>query len=306
MSSGHRQPVLKDEQLELFDAVLRDVSVKVDMASLEHPLFTLSSRPAKAVRHYRLGQDCEITIIPSADGAPTLHDKDILVFLTSQIKAAMNAGLKVSPLVNVHGCDLLRTIGRGCSGADYQRLRTALTRLRGTTIRTRIKTGGRQTESGFGLIDAWTLIEQPSHSPRLQIRLGDWLYRAILADEVLVVDDRYFGLCGLEKRIYEILRKHVGKQTAWRISLETLREKCGAATPARRFKFEVQRILERAAENRVAETNDPFCDWLLLLNGDVLCAYQNSPAGSATRARDALKLMRSSMHVARTMPELSP
>jgi plasmid replication initiation protein len=296
-----RQPssdATSDEQLELFDAVLTDVSVKVDMHSLEHPLFTLSSKPSKQIRHYRLGQDCEITIVPSADGAPTLHDKDILVYLTSQLKAALNAGLKVSPLVNINGYDLLSTIGRQSGGSDYKRLRAALTRLRGTTIRTRIRTGGRQTESGFGLIDSWTLIEQPSvQAPRLQVRLGDWLYRAILAGEVLVVDERYFQLQGLERRIYEVLRKHLGDQTTFRIRLDTLREKCAAATQPRRFKFEVKRILDRAEETRVAGKRDPFCDWLLMLNGEVLCGYANSDGGRNTRAEDARKHLRSSMPV---------
>lgn len=299
-----------EEQLQLFDAVLRDVSVKVDMASLEHPLFTLSNKPIRAIRNYRLGQDCEITIIPSAEGAPTLNDKDILVYITSQMKAALNAGLKVSQLVNIHGYDLLRTIGRQAGGADYQRLKSALIRLRGTTIRTRIKTGGRRTESGFGLIDSWTLIDQPSvHAPRLQIRLGDWLYRAILADEVLVVDERYFQLQGLERRIYEVLRKHLGDQTAFRIRLDTLREKCAASTQPRRFRFEVKRILARAEETRVAGRRDPFCDWLLIVHGETLCAYLNSEDGRIARAEDARRYLRSSMPVTKprtAVAEASP
>jgi hypothetical protein len=39
-----------EEQLELFEAVLTDVSVKVDMASLEHPLFSIGRHPLKVPR----------------------------------------------------------------------------------------------------------------------------------------------------------------------------------------------------------------------------------------------------------------
>ncbi len=293
------------QQLELFEAVFSHASVKVDLASLEHPLFSLSRKPVKTVRHYALGRDCEITIIPSASGAPTLEDKDILVYVTSQIRAALNAGLRVSPVVQIHGYDLLRTIGRQVGGRDYRRLTSALTRLRGTTIETRIKTGGLRQENGFGLIDAWQLLEQPSiHAPRLQIRLGDWLFRAILAGEVLTVDDSYFQLEGLEKRLYEILRKHLSDQPAWKIDLGRLRQKCGSQSPLRRFRFELRKILDRATRRRAGGADSPFAVWLLSIHGKLLVGYANTDAGRALRAADALRAIRSSMPVTGGATEL--
>lgn len=288
-----------EEQLELFEANLRDgVSAKVDLASLEHPLFSISRQPLKTVRVYAVGRDCEITIVPSAAGAPTIEDKDILVYCASQLRAALNSGLRVSPVVHVNGYDLLRVIGRDVGGRDYKRLRGALRRLRGTSIETRLMTGGVRQESGFGLIEAWQLIEQPTaHAPRLKIKLSDWLFRAIVAGELLTVDPVYFEMRGLQKRLYEILRKHLGGQTSWKISLEKLREKCGSQSPPRRFKFEIRRILDRAEKNRVENSADAFSGWLLMLNGELLCGYANSDCGRITRAEDARKYLRSSRPV---------
>lgn len=274
------------------------VSTKVDLASLEHPLFTISRHPLKTTRVYALGRDCEITIVPSSAGAPTIEDKDILVYCASQLRAALNSGLRVSPVVHVNGYDLLRSIGRDVGGRDYKRLRGALRRLRGTSVETRIMTGGVRQESGFGLIEAWQLIEQPTvHAPRLKIKLSDWLFRAIVAGELLTVDPVYFEMQGLQKRLYEILRKHLGGQTCWKISLEKLREKCGSQSPPRRFKFEIRRILDRAEKNRIEETPDAFGGWLLRLAGETLCAYSNSDLGRITRAEDARKHLRSSRPV---------
>lgn len=294
-----------DEQLELFEANLREgVSTKVDLASLEHPLFSISRQPLKTVRRYAVGRDCEITIVPSSSGAPTIEDKDILVYCASQLRAALNSGLRVSPVVHVNGYDLLRVIGRDVGGRDYKRLRGALRRLRGTSIETRLMTGGVRQESGFGLIEAWQLIDQPTaHAPRLKIKLSDWLFRAIVAGELLTVDPVYFEMRGLQKRLYEILRKHLGSQTSWRISLEKLREKCGSQSPPRRFKFEIRRILDRAERNRVQDIADPFTSWLLMLQQETLCAYANSDDGRITRVEDARKYLRSSRPVTQVATE---
>ncbi len=105
-------------------------------------------------------------------------------------------------------------------------------------------------------------------------------------NELLTVDPIYFKLQGLEKRVYEIFRKHLGeKQTAWHIGLEKLQNKCGSQSPARRFRFEVRRILDRAEKNRLEEVP--------------VVGYQNADIGRAARARDAMKVLRSSMPVSK-------
>jgi len=49
----------------------------------------------------------------------------------------------------------------------------------------------------------------------------------------------------LERRLYEIARKHVGKQGIWEISLEALKQKCGSTTARLRdFKSDLDKIIE--------------------------------------------------------------
>jgi len=55
----------------------------------------------------------------------------------------------------------------------------------------------------------------------LDVKLSDWLFRAIEAAEVLPISREYFRLRSpLDRRIYEIARKHCGKQEKWRISID--------------------------------------------------------------------------------------
>ena len=51
---------------------------KDDMATMEHPVFTLATRPDRRVLRYEHGQ-ATIEITPTVKGRATLHDKDILI-----------------------------------------------------------------------------------------------------------------------------------------------------------------------------------------------------------------------------------
>ena len=81
----------------------------------------------------------------------------------------------------------------------------------------------------------------------LEITLNDWTFRALVKDRrVLAINPAYFGLTGgLERRLYEIARKHVGRQTEWRCSLMQLAKKCGTMQRnLRRFKFDLKALAE--------------------------------------------------------------
>jgi plasmid replication initiation protein len=57
----------------------------------------------------------------------------------------------------------------------------------------------------------------------VEVKLSDWLYNAIVNFEVLTLHRDYFRLDGgLERRVYELCRKHCGHQTTWSIGLELL------------------------------------------------------------------------------------
>ena len=64
---------------------------KDDMATMEHPVFSLSTRPDLRILSYA-HNGVEITVTPSVRGLATIHDKDILIYCISQLMAALNAG----------------------------------------------------------------------------------------------------------------------------------------------------------------------------------------------------------------------
>src|SRR3546814_20160089 len=64
---------------------------KYDMASMDHPVFSLSTKPDNRTRRYEDNGNV-IEIIPSGKGLATIHDKDILSYCISKLVAKMNQG----------------------------------------------------------------------------------------------------------------------------------------------------------------------------------------------------------------------
>jgi plasmid replication initiation protein len=217
---------------------------KDDMASMEHPVFSLSTRPDRRVLSYaHNGISVEIT--PSVKGLATIHDKDVLIFCISQLVAALNAGRPTARRLELVAHDLLTATGRETSGDSYRRLREAFERLAGTRITTNIRTGETETTTGFGLIEEWRIVRR-TRSGRMvsvSVTLSDWLYRAVLTRSVLTLSRDYFGLRKpLERRLYELARKHCGRQPRWQVSMAVLCAKSGSASPLRVFRKMVKDI----------------------------------------------------------------
>ena len=69
------------------------------------------------------------------------------------------------------------------------------------------------------------------------VTLSDWIYRSVISRSVLTLHRDYFRLRKpLERRVYEIARKHCGRQAEWKIGLETLLKKSGSTSPRRVFR----------------------------------------------------------------------
>ncbi len=211
---------------------------KDDMASMEHPIFSLATRPDLRVLRYARGP-VEITVTPSVRGRATLFDKDILIYCISQLMGALNAGQPVSRTLSLRAHDLLVATGRETSGDGYRRLVDAFERLAGTRITTNIATDLTTTTTGFGLIESWRIVRttQGGRMVQVLVTLSEWLYRAVLSKAVLTLSRDYFRLRKpLERRVYEIARKHCGRQPEWRVGMATLAEKSGSASPLRVFR----------------------------------------------------------------------
>ena len=228
---------------------IASVPLKDTQQQMEHPLFTLSKIPDVEDRHYSDKRGNTLTLRPISLGLPTIWDKDLLIFAISQIVERRNRGEKVSPTVRFHTADVIEFANMTGGGATYRRLDRALHRLAGCTITTNIKTGNKVTTDVFHIIDKATIkrkYDQPTG--RLQyceFTLSNWLWRAVIANEVLTLNPHYFRLRqALARRIYEIARKHCGRQAQWQIELTLLHKKTGAKMPVKHFRNRLMRLIE--------------------------------------------------------------
>ncbi|MEO1722023.1 MAG: replication initiator protein A [Pseudomonadota bacterium] len=238
-------------QGDFFLCDILDATPKGDMAPMEHPIFSLSTRPDTRRLRYENGKNW-IEVRPSDEGLATIHDRDVLIFCISQLVAAINAGREPSQYVRFQAADLMRATNRAGGGAGYERLQAAFARLQGTQIVTNIVTGGQEVTSAFSLIDQFRIVRRTKGGRMIEVeaRLSDWTYAAIRAHEVLTLHRDYFRLRKpLERRIYEIARKHCGLQPVWRIGLQKLHQKCGSTSDLRVFRQQVHRIARQDAEH---------------------------------------------------------
>jgi plasmid replication initiation protein len=256
---------IRHANLEFFDCNIFDALryFKDDMASMEHPFFSLSTKPDMRELHYEHNGNT-ITIKPSADGLVTIHDKDVLLYCASHLRRAINEGDTPSQTIRFTAHDFFVKTNRGTSGQYYKNFEMSLNRLRGTTINTNIKIKGESLKAGFGLIDSWRIIEKSPDNDRMvaiEIKLSDWFYKAIIANALLTINRDYFLLRKpLERRIYELARKHCGDSKEFHIGLQKLHIKIGTTAPL--FKF-------RAAFREIAKTNN-LPDYKISLLDDVV------------------------------------
>lgn len=228
-----------------------DYAMKDDGVSMEAPIFTLSTKPDVSSWLWESKDgNRRVEVYPSMKGRATQFDKDVLIYVVSQMTEGLNRGRDDAKnrVVRFVVFDYLVSTNKTTGGADYKRLEAALDRLRGTTIKTDIRTGGVRVKEGFGIIDRWKIVEKSPDDERMiavEVTLSEWLFNAVQAHEVLTIHPDYFRLRKpLERRLYELVRKHCGQQAAWTIGLELLREKCGAHSHLRAFRSQVIAIIE--------------------------------------------------------------
>ena len=234
-------------QHDLFICDVTDVVPKDMMAHMEHPFYSLSKRLETSVRRYEHNGNW-IEITPSIRGLATMYDKDILIYCISQIMAKLKSDKPVSSHVRINSRDFLIFTNRGTSGKDYLALIEAINRLAGTRISTNIRTADEERYDTFGLIDAASIRRKHGFDGRLlwcEIKLSDWIFNAICSQEVLTLHRDYFQLRKpIERRIYELARKHCGQQEEWQISLSVLLKKTGSQSPLKRFRQMIHHLVK--------------------------------------------------------------
>lgn len=257
----------RHDEPDLFVCDILDATLKSDRASMEHPLFSLSVKKDMAAFEYAQG-NVKVKITPAAEeGRANVFDRDILIYVLSQLMAAKNDGQQIGRRVRISAHDLLKATNRHTTGQAYATLRRALTRLQFTQIETNIHDHGVGEWRSISFITDARIVKEDSTGRLLSVELemGDWLVKAIENKNVLTLSKAYFQLRKpLERRLYELARKHCGKQEVWRIGLDKLQHKTGSTSTSKEFKRLVKNICE------MDESQSHMPDYRFRLLSDIL------------------------------------
>lgn len=234
---------IKHPQQDLFIADLFDtVSFQLDQASMEYPLFALKAGDTKPRFYEQKG--FKVKIDPNSAGIATIHDKDVWIYSISKLMQAMAEGKPIDRTVHFTIYDYLKTTNRSVGGKDYERAKDSLDRLRSTSITTEIETDKIREARGFGLIDNWRVVEEKDgRMVRVSVTLPEWLYRSVTSKSVLTLHPDYFRIRKpLDRRIYELARKHCGKNQQWIFNLKELYKRTGSTASIREFKRSIKAL----------------------------------------------------------------
>jgi plasmid replication initiation protein len=254
---------------DIFDAL----PVKNDRHTMEHPFFALSTK--KDIRSVEYERDgIRIKLSPSAEfGLPTMMDKDILLYIGSLLMAEMNKGHLPPKTVRFSVHDLMVTTNRPTDGDSYKLMKNAFGRVTGCLITTDIKTNGIEQSEGFHILERYKVVKS-SHDKkrmvRVEVTVSDWFYNALIGKEVLTINREYFRLRKpLERRLYELARKHCGRQPKWEIGLKNLKEKCGSKAVLDKFRYQIRDIIKTDLKEH------HFPDYLMTLDAEDKVTFLN-------------------------------
>ncbi|WGM18478.1 replication initiator protein A (plasmid) [Arsenophonus nasoniae] len=275
----------KYKQLEFFIADEFDISTfRDEMASMEHPFFALKGGDTKD-REYKNGN---VTVIVRSNslGLATIFDKDIWIYAISKLQEAINNGQPISRTIAFTPYDFFVMTNREIGGRTYKELEKSLSRLKGTTIKTNIIYSEEEQETiEFGLIDSWRIVEKQKGKLEIgmvEVTLPDWLYQAITKTKVLKISPDYFRIRkAIDRRLYEIARKHCGSQHEFTICLDKLHRKTGSSRELRKFRFDIKQLTKINDLPDYEILFNPTTDKVTFKNRN-----QNTPEAEASRKQE--------------------
>jgi plasmid replication initiation protein len=240
-----------EQALEVFRALPGPTAVRDAQDLMTYPFFSLAKSKRVVPIRFRSG-DIRVEVEGTVEhGIATIWDADILIWTTSQIVQARDAGLATSRRVAATPREILQFIRRGTSARDYERLKAALDRLQSTSVSTSIRQVTHRRLHRFSWINEWKELASKTGAPLgLELILPDWLYAAIVVpSRVLTIHPAYFDLTGgIERWLYRLVRKHVGSQPhGWRFDVPFLHRKSGSLARLSDFALDLRRIAERQA-----------------------------------------------------------
>lgn len=226
---------VRTNQLQLFAVDLEVWSPKGDRHSMEHDFFRVAKQPDRNDRRYEHPDGTIIEVAPNSAGIPTIWDKDIVLYCIAHIRDRVKHGhhFPKGTRVVLDSFNILASTNRGTGAAQYESLTAAIKRLNGCAFRTSIPAAGKRIERFWHWLEdvemVWNDEDSKKRVLQFSCRLPDWLHEvAISGTDVLTYSWDYFRIdSGIERRMYELARKHCGHQESWSIGLDSFAAKAG-------------------------------------------------------------------------------
>jgi plasmid replication initiation protein len=265
----------KSNQLDLFVALAGDVPFRDEREAMSAPLVSLSKRKRTLIEWQ--GPSGQTVTVSAAEkyGIATIWDYDVILWAVSQINQAVDAGLETSPRIFFHPYDALKATGRDTGGKGYKELKAALDRLRATGVayESPALKGKRRKKGAFNLLSACEFEDTAEGKAKgAWLELPLWLYQAVTQDrDVLAISPRYFELSsGLDRFLYRLARRHVGKQAGWAFTFRDIHTRSGSSQSYGDFARDLRKAITRNAlpEYGLAEVEGA--------NGPTLSMYRDA------------------------------
>lgn len=250
-------------------------TMKCDLVSLEFPLFSWQPGGDDKVRVFEDRRtQARVEIHPSTKGSASIWDQEILIYLFTVLVKEADSGVSTSSKFTFKALDLLKATHRGSSGPAYSELIDSLDRLVGTRIKTNIKTGGQIELENFSMLESYRIVQSDRGVMKnITVTVSQWFFRSISCGDFLGLSNGFFDLrTAGEKRLYQIVRKHCGKQSAFKISLSRLFEKSGSGSTESLFKCRLRKF--------IGTDHRELLDYSLVLKGDLLYAFPTNKKGN--------------------------
>jgi plasmid replication initiation protein len=250
-------------QFDLFTVSAVDPPWRDNKDAMEYPFLSLQKGRAKPIEFRNDNIAVEVHA-PVKFGLASIWDWDLIIFASSHLNDAIEAGQKPHPKIRFVPYDCLRQIGRSTGGKDYRELAQSIRRLRMTTVITNIRhDDDAGEERPFSWLADYSIPKrysrstitpdapdgEPDPSRPWEIELPPWLYKAIVRRrDILAVHPDYFRLTGgLERWLYRLARKAVPDKAevpAIHFRMDTLHERSGAIEPRRNFARRIRKMAE--------------------------------------------------------------
>jgi len=208
-----RKPPPNDAQLELFSAIFTDIATRDMQDTMEVPFLSLSKKPRFQPIQYKGHDGVEITVTGGAPyGIANIWDWDLIMWLLSQIRQALDRGHTTSRKIRFHPHAFLKDARREAGGAQCRRLEDAITRLKNTSITTTLRSKHGRTVM-FSWLEYTDLDrDENGRLKNATVVLPEWLFEAV-SDRKLILSlhNDYFLLTGgIERWLYRFIRKQAG------------------------------------------------------------------------------------------------